>query len=151
MTFGAHNAGPPDRLFGAFDVDANVYYHNRGDGESEFALTTKATKSMADYMKKSDPYQLKVLPEAVITGRDGAKFDKPLSVVFEQPIEVTLATTKAGAAIHYSTDSSEVTTASPRYTAPLKLQQTTRLTIRAFAEGIAPSAPLIVTYVFGQK
>ena len=151
VTFGAHNAGPPDRLFGAFDVEANVYYHNRGDGESEFALTTKATQSMADYMKKSDPYQLKVLPEAVITGRDGAKFDKPLSVVFEQPIEVTLTTKHADAAIHYTTDGTDVTATSPRYTAPIRLDQTTRLNVRAFAPGIAPSTPLTVTYVFGKK
>lgn len=151
VTFGTHNAAPPDRLFGAFDVDANVYYHNRGDGESEFALTTKATKSMADYMKKSDPYQLKILPEAVITGRDGAKFDKPLSVVFEQPIEVTLASKHAAAAIHYTTDGTDVTASSPRYTGPIRLDQTTRLNVRAFAPGIAPSAPLTVTYVFGKK
>ncbi|MBL9188833.1 MAG: chitobiase/beta-hexosaminidase C-terminal domain-containing protein [Opitutaceae bacterium] len=151
VTFGSHNAGPPDRLFGAFDVDANVYYHNRGDGESEFALTTKATKSMADYMKKSDPYQLKVSPEAVTTGRDGAKFDKPLSIVFEQPIEVTIATKHAAAAIHYTTDGSDVTAASPRYTAPIRLDRTTRLNVRAFAPGIAPSAPLTVSYVFGKK
>jgi hypothetical protein len=151
VTFGAHNAGPPDRLFGAFDVDANVYYHNRNDGQSEFALTTKATKSMADYMKKSDPYQLTVLPEAVTTGRDGATFDKPLSVVFTQPIEVTISSKQAAAAIHYTTDGSEVTTGSPRYTGPIRLAQTTRLNVRAFAPGTAPSAPLTVSYVFGKQ
>jgi hypothetical protein len=151
VTFGTRNAGAPDRLFGPFDVDANVYYHNRGDGESEFALTTKATKSMADYMKKSDPYRLAILPEAVITGRDGAKFDKPLSVVFTQPVEVILASQHAAAAIHYTTDGSDVTASSPRYTGPIRLERTTRLNVRAFAPGIAPSAPLTATYVFGQK
>lgn len=151
VTFGSHNAGPPERLFGPFDVDGNVYYHNRNDGESEFALTTKATKSMADYMKKSDPYQLKILPEAVTTGRDGAKFDKPLSIVFEQPIEVTITSKHADAAIHYTTDGSDATAASPRYKGPIRLAQTTRLNVRAFAPGIAPSAPLTVSYVFGKK
>jgi len=151
VTFGPHNAGSPDQLFGPFDVDANVYYHNRGDGQSEFALTTKATKSMADYMKKSDPYELKVSPEAVTTGRDGATFDKPLSVIFEQPIEVTLTSKLTAAAIHYTTDGSDVTVTSPRYTGPIRLNQTTRLSVRAFAPGIAPSAPLTVSYVFGKN
>lgn len=158
VSFGPHNAAPPDRLFGAFDVSADVYYHNRSDGGSEFALTAKATKSMADYMKKADPYKIVVLPAATITARagvdtlrQGSTFEKPVSVIFKEPIEVTIATQQAGAAIHYTTDGSDVTTASPRYTAPLQLAQTTRLTIRAYATGQAPSSPFTVTYVFDQK
>ncbi len=38
-----------------------------------------------------------------------------------------------------------------KYTGPIRLDQTTRLNIRAFAPGIAPSAPLTVSYVFGKK
>jgi outer membrane protein OmpA-like peptidoglycan-associated protein len=50
---------------------------------------------------------------------------------------VALATSTPGATIHYTTDGSEPTTASPVYSGPIRVEQAT--TIRALA--VAPNAP----------
>lgn len=58
--------------------------------------------------------------------------------LFEQPITVTLTTPlQPDAEIHYTLDGSTPTPASPRYTKPLKIEETTRLRICAFRDGRA--------------
>ncbi len=148
VSFGSRNASAPDKLFAPMEVDGDIYYHNRNDGQSEFALTTTARKSMADYMKQADPYQLAVQPAAVAIGSDGAKFEKPLSVKFKAPIQVTIGSQLPDAAIHYTVDGTVVTRDSPLYRGPFDVSRTTRLNVRAFAEGKSPSPTLTVTYVF---
>ena len=55
-------------------------------------------------------------------------------------VTATLAETTPGAEIHYTTDGSLPTLASPRYTGPLTLTSTTVLSARAFKAGYIPTA-----------
>lgn len=52
---------------------------------------------------------------------------------------VTLACSTPGAAIHYTTDGTDPTPASPRYTGTLTVRRTTTIKARAFAPGLADS------------
>jgi len=147
VAFGPHNATGPDGLFGPLTVNPNVYYHNRGDGQSEFGLTTKAVQDMEAFMKDADKYRIAVAPAPVKVRKDGG-FSKPLAVVFDKPVAVTVTTAARGAAVHYTLDGSEPTQASPKYTAPIRLTKTTRLKVKAFAAGMAPSRTFSAAYVF---
>ncbi len=154
VEFGENNAGSPDRLFAQLEVDADVYYHERLDGASEFALTRRARQTMDEFIQQQDPYRISVSPESVQMGeafdphRGGRTFKRPEAVIFKDPIEVSIEVEVPGAAIHYTTDGSEVSHESPRYTEPLRIEQTTRLNVRAYAEGKSPSMPAAFTYVF---
>ncbi len=146
VSFGSHCAAPPERLFAKLTINPNVYYHNRGDGKSEFGLTTTAVKSMAAYMKRHDKYRISVHPSPVIVKSDGG-FNKPLAVVFNKPVDVTIRSAVAGATIHYTLDGHEPTKTSPRYTGPVRLSKTTRLKARAFKAGMEPSNIFSAAYV----
>jgi chitobiase/beta-hexosaminidase-like protein len=64
-----------------------------------------------------------------------------------QPVTMDGAT--GGATIHYTTDDTDPTEASPTYTEPLVLTGTTRLRARAFRTGWNPSPSSVVTF-FGE-
>ncbi len=156
VAFGPSNAAGPDDLFGKVTVDPHVYYHKRGDGQSEYGLTVKAVSSMAKFMEEEDPYEVRAEPPAsrMATkdvgpsrghGRKGAPV--PVPVLFEKPVEVTLSNA-LGAPMHYTTDGTDPTPESPKYTRPVRLTETTQLKVRAYQPGRDPSAPFAVTYTF---
>ncbi len=60
--------------------------------------------------------------------------------------DVTLSCPTAGAAIRYTTDGSDPTETSPRYTDPIPLTATTTIKARAFADGLGAS--IVMTGVF---
>lgn len=147
MKFGPHNAGPADKLFGKLSINPNVYYHNRGDGKSEFGLTTAAVRSMDAYMKQHDKYKITFTPKPVVIKTDGG-FNKPLAVVFTEPIKVKIHSAVAGAKIHYTLDGSEPSRSSRRHDGPIPLAETTRVKAKAFKAGMDPSFTASAAYVF---
>jgi len=147
VTFGTHNAAGAAGLFGPLTVNPNVYYHNRGDGKSEFGLTTTAVKNMEAFMKNADKYRIATEPSPVQVRKDGG-FSKPLAVVFTKPVSVTVTTAVREATIYYTLDGTEPTNASRKYTAPVRLTKTTRLKVKAFRTGMAPSRTFSAAYVF---
>jgi alpha-tubulin suppressor-like RCC1 family protein len=58
---------------------------------------------------------------------------------YNQPQSVALSTTTSGATIHYTTDGSTPTGASPTYTGPIAITQTTTLKAVAMASGMLDS------------
>ena len=149
VSFGSHNAAKGEGLFSKLTIDPNVYYHSRGDGKSEFALTTTAVRSMAAYMKKHDKYKISVSPKAVKMIRDNrGGFNKPVAVVFNGPTDVTIRSALDGAKLYYTLDGTEPTTESKLYAGPIKLAKTARLKVKGFKAGMGPSFTFSVAYVF---
>jgi hypothetical protein len=147
VVYGPRNAGEPRKLFAKLDVDPNVYYHSRSDGKSEFGLTVKAIRSMSSYMAEADPYKVRFSPPATaVSKRD--KLRRPQPIVYAKPIDVTITSAVKGARIHYTTDGTDPTEESPRYTGPVRLSETTRLKVKAYKEGMAASATYSEAYVF---
>ena len=68
----------------------------------------------------------------------------------EATLTVELSTPD-GSAIFYTTDGSQPTTASPRYTGPLTLGATTTVRAIASRDGLLPSEPTAATYVLGES
>lgn len=60
---------------------------------------------------------------------------------------VTISTGQAGATIYYTTDGSEPTTASTRYTGPITLNQSANVKAIAVADGFAPSVVASASFV----
>jgi len=147
VAYGRHNAAAPTGLFGSLTINSNVYYHNRGDGKSEFGLTARAVQDMKEYMKQADKYRIAVKPAPMETRKDGG-FSKPLAVVFNRPLDVTITTAARGAVVYYTLDGTEPTQTSTRYTKPIRLNKTTRLKVKAFAPGQPPSSTFSAAYIF---
>jgi hypothetical protein len=151
VTFGNHNAGTPDKLLGKLSVDPNLYYHARGDMESEYNLTVRAMSSMDKFMEQADPFRLATTPESskiteLKRGKDSIK--TPVAVVFEQPIEVTVDTKVPGARLRYTLDGTEPTKDSPAYEKPIRLEKTTKLMVKGYKQGVGFSPTFSTTYVF---
>ncbi|MBE7502473.1 MAG: choice-of-anchor C family protein [Verrucomicrobiales bacterium] len=72
---------------------------------------------------------------------------EPAGGYFKDSVEVTLRTPLEDAAIHYTTDGTEPTTASTRYTAPLQLTQSATLKARVFLDGAPASEIVSATYL----
>lgn len=70
----------------------------------------------------------------------------PAGGTFTSPQTVTLATTTAGATIHYTTDGSTPTASSPSYGSPIAVSTTTTIKAIAVASGYDPSAVASATY-----
>ena len=68
---------------------------------------------------------------------------------YDQPVEVTLKETVAGAAIHYTLDGSLPTGADPVYEKPLKLSGPTILRAKAFKPGFTKSITVQQVFVIG--
>lgn len=64
------------------------------------------------------------------------------------PISLELSTPTAGATIRYTIDRSQPTEASPAYSTPIALNQTTMVRTRVFAPGLLPSNTSSNTYIF---
>ena len=69
--------------------------------------------------------------------------DKDLNLFLDK-VSVTLATTTAGAQIHYTLDGTEPTEASPVYSQPIELTRTTQLKAKGFKDGFRPSRTLSI-------
>lgn len=70
--------------------------------------------------------------------------------VYDDVAAVEVALSGEGT-IYYTTDGSEPTTASQRYTGPLKLTKTTVIRAMAVAEGAVPSPVLTASYIINKK
>ncbi len=147
VQYGPNSAGKADELFGKLDVNPNVYYHGRGDGQSEFGLTVKAVRSMESFMEKEDPLKISFAPPAAAVPK-GDKYNRPLPIVYDKPISVTIKCAVSGAEVRYTTDGTEPTPRSPAYTGPVRLSETTRLKVKAFKDGMDPSPTYSEAYVF---
>ena len=73
----------------------------------------------------------------------------PLAGTSPTPIDVTLATSTSGAAIHYTLDGSDPTQTSPIYSSPILIAVTTLLRARAFKSGLQPSSIVEALYDIG--
>ena len=67
--------------------------------------------------------------------------------VFTNDVVLKLSATEPGAAVHFTLDGSEPTTASARYAAPISLTNSTMVRARVFAPGKAPGAPAVQSFV----
>jgi len=84
----------------------------------------------------------------VPSGIASAKFDllvgdpsiAPVGATNNNPVEVTLASVTGGARIHWTIDGSDPTPNSLRYTDPFQLATNGVLRVRAFKDGLVPSA-----------
>jgi hypothetical protein len=153
VTYGSHNAGKGSDLFSKMQVDEEVYYHARGDGESEYAMVATAVKNMNRYLEETDPFQLKTLPEsmtekeAAISKGKAKKVLVPTSVVFKNSVNVTVDCKAAGARMRYTLDGTEPTKSSPEYSGPIQLTQTTKLMVKAYKSGIGFSPTYTAVYI----
>ncbi|MCZ7636635.1 MAG: chitobiase/beta-hexosaminidase C-terminal domain-containing protein [Verrucomicrobia bacterium] len=71
----------------------------------------------------------------------------PTNTWFSGAVTVTLITPLEDVALHYTTDGTEPTTASPRYTAPLSFTQSVTLRARVFLDGLPASEVVSATYL----
>jgi hypothetical protein len=83
-------------------------------------------------------------PKASLIG--DVTFSVP-SQTFRDPLQVTLATSIAGAEIHYTTDGTLPTAGSMKYGEALRFTATTQLRVQAFKQGVATGKPSTAIYV----
>jgi hypothetical protein len=74
----------------------------------------------------------------------------PAGGTFTSSVSVTLTCSTPGATIHYTTDGSTPTTASPAYTGPIPVTQTRTVRAMATASGMTNSAVASATYTIVQ-
>src|SRR5207237_5427679 len=67
---------------------------------------------------------------------------------YNPPFQLVITTDTAGAEIHYTLNGSAPTTASPLYTAPITINNTTTLRAAAFKTGLVSSDVDTQTYIF---
>lgn len=150
VTFGPNSAGSKNKLISKMKADPNTYYHERGDMKSEFALTETAMKSMDQYLSDADPFRLKMTPsntqiKTLGKGKDAIK--TPIAKVFNKPVTVTIECRVPGALIRYSTDGTEPSKNSPKYTGPFTINETTRVLVKAYKRGVGFSPTYSTSYV----
>ena len=75
----------------------------------------------------------------------------PPAGAYASPINVTISTTTPGAVIHYTTDGSEPTEASPVYSAPIPVSSDTTIKAKGYATGYSPSAIATAFYDFPEN
>lgn len=151
VSYGKNNAGSASSLISKMKADPNSYYHGRGDQKSEWGLTEKAVDSMMKHLGKYDPFQLQMTPENIelkTIGKGGQAIKTPIAVVFNKPVEVKIHCKVPGAKIKYTIDGTEPTAKSPTYNGSIKLSETTRLTVKAFKQGVGYSPTVTTSYVF---
>ena len=151
VTWGPHCAGPNQALFSELAANPNAYYHQRGDQQSEYALTTRAVALMQEYLEQTDPFRLTTVPpntQLVEVGASKSKIKTPVAVVFHEPIEVAIETRVPGAKIRYTLDGTEPTKDSPVHEQPIRLSKTTKITAKAYKPGVGFSSVFSTTYVF---
>jgi hypothetical protein len=67
--------------------------------------------------------------------------------VYTNDVVLKLSAKEPGAAVHFTLDGSEPTTASARYAAPISLTNSTMVRARVFAPGKPPGAPAVQSFV----
>lgn len=75
----------------------------------------------------------------------------PPAGAYASPITVTISTTTPGATIHYTTDGTEPTEASPVYSAPIPVSSDTTIKAKGYATGYSPSAIATAFYDFPEN
>jgi len=70
-----------------------------------------------------------------------------VAVIFDEPIDVTIETRVPGTTIRYTLDGTEPVKTSPLYEGPIRLDETTRLTVKAYKPGMGFSPVFTTTYV----
>ena len=115
----------------------NVSY-GRANGEGRYRYFAQPTPGSANNSQSYANQSQKV------------SFSQPGGVHAEATLTVELSTSD-GSAIYYTTDGSEPTTASPRYTGPLTLGATTTVRAIACRDGLLPSEQSAATYVLGES
>src|SRR5439155_1126483 len=75
----------------------------------------------------------------------------PAGGTFASPQSVAIPDATPGATIYYTTDGSTPTTASPAYSGPILVMQTTTIQAMATASGMINSAVASATYTFLQQ
>ena len=112
--------------------------YGRADGEARYRYFAQPTPGQpnagATYARQA--------AKVTFSERGGLRSEASLSVAMASD---------GGAAIHYTTDGSEPTEASPLYTGPLTLTATTVLRAVATEDGALPSAQAAATYVLGDS
>jgi hypothetical protein len=138
--------------------NALIYYTDDGTDPDESSTPyTGAIPVLAETTLKAVAYQLGFVHSdiAVAYYYDSAyqqcapvEFDPPSGTVVSAtaPLSVTLTCATAGADIHYTLDGSEVTEASPLYTAPIDISAPTTINARAYKVGYSASDPTSADY-----
>jgi hypothetical protein len=91
---------------------------------------------MLDSQIATAAYTISVLPPAF----------SPAAGTYDRPQSVALGSATAGATIHYTTDGSAPTAASPAFSAPIPVSRTTTIRAIAVASGMANSGVAAATY-----
>ena len=119
----------------AIDVNYITYAQLMEGGELRFTLTDTPNTGRGTSAEAA-PYSY--TNEATVSI---PYVDKDLNLFLDK-VSVTLATTTAGAQIHYTLDGTEPTEESPVYTQPIELTRTTQLKAKGFKDGFRPSRTL---------
>ena len=106
------------------------YYISVGTAQGQW------TVQVVTYGVASDPYTFMVSTAAPVA----TPTISPNGGSYSNSIQVTLSTSTAGAALHYTLDGSDPTTASPLYVSALTLSNSVTLKARGFASGIPNSS-----------
>ncbi|MFC2116444.1 chitobiase/beta-hexosaminidase C-terminal domain-containing protein [Bacteroidota bacterium] len=146
ITYGDNNATDKDKLFAGLTMDGNIYYHTTRS-KREYILTSTAVSTMEEYMQTVDPYKIEVTPKAAEV-KTVDKITKPVTIVYNESIDVTLISQLADSKLYYTLDGSIPKETSNLYNKPITLSETTRLRVRGFKEGEKPSPAFSAVYVF---
>ncbi|HPG38813.1 MAG TPA: chitobiase/beta-hexosaminidase C-terminal domain-containing protein [bacterium] len=108
-------------------------------------LNTTITFKARAYKSGSTPSSI-ATGTYTVTGTVAAPVFNPLPGTFTGPQNITITSATAGAAIYYTTDGTEPTQTSTRYTTPVVVNSTLTLKARAFKTDWASSAIASGTY-----
>lgn len=119
-----------------YDQVSDISY-GRADGYDTFRYFTERTpgrpNAATSYAKVARPIE----------------FSTPPGIVRDQAIQLRMSTTP-GVTIYYTTDGSVPTAKSTRYTGAITLSENTCLRAVAMGDDVAPSDPVVASYIFGQ-
>ena len=116
-------------------VGAGEYYEGLGDDLAGAAFSETPSMGCYEY------------------GELAAKpvFDPASGAVFYPTTNVAVTCATEGAVLRYTTDGSRPTRTSPIYEGPIALAASATIRVRAFAEGIGPSAIATATFTYGSS
>jgi uncharacterized repeat protein (TIGR03806 family) len=147
IDFGAFGTGGPAVLH-AYDAEnlANELYNSTQAGGRDIPgpavkFTTPAVANGKVYLGTANSVAVYGIGQWV-----AAPSIAPNGGIFKTSIQVTLSDTTAGATVHYTTDGTTPTEASPLYTGPLTFTNTTTLKVRAFKPGQSASDIVSATF-----
>lgn len=121
----------------AIDVNYITYAQLMEGGELRFTLTDTPNTGRGTSAEAA-PYSY--TNEATVSI---PYVDKDLNLFLDK-VSVTLATTTAGAQIHYTLNGTEPMEESPVYSQPIELTRTTQLKAKGFKDGFRPSRTLSI-------